>query len=257
MMNKIILFTALVSILSFSCKQNSADSISNDEEMNAEKISKNYPEIAKLEKPVTLDGQPNDEAWEKAKWLMIDEVWMGGELEKTDFRGRYKLLWDEDFIYILAETQDDVLRDTHKDGLDRYWDDDCLELFIDEDNSDGDHQYNHNAFAYHISTDLRTTDIGTDSLPAYFDNHLQAAKSTANITSIWEVKMSVYPDDYTSRSKPRKLKEGEEIGFMVAYCDNDNSPEREHFIGSNKIEGEDKNRGWIDAGVFNNWVLGK
>ena len=36
---------------------------------------------------------------------------------------------------------------------------------------------------------------------------------------------------------------------MVAYCDNDNSPEREHFIGSNKIEGEDKNRGWIDAGV--------
>lgn len=37
---------------------------------------------------------------------------------------------------------------------------------------------------------------------------------------------------------------------MLAYGDNDHSPERENFIGNVRIDGTDKNRGWIDAGVF-------
>jgi hypothetical protein len=42
------------------------------------------------------------------------------------------------------------------------------------------------------------------------------------------------------------------MGFMLAYCDNDNSPEREHFMGSHEVEAinGDKNRGYIDADVF-------
>lgn len=42
---------------------------------------------------------------------------------------------------------------------------------------------------------------------------------------------------------------------MVAYCDNDTSEQRENFVGSIAIEGDNKNRGWIDAGVFNDWTL--
>jgi len=45
------------------------------------------------------------------------------------------------------------------------------------------------------------------------------------------------------------------MGFAVAYCDNDNSQIRENFIGSEVIEGEDKNRGWIDAGIFGSLQL--
>ena len=40
------------------------------------------------------------------------------------------------------------------------------------------------------------------------------------------------------------------MGFAIAYCDNDHSVEREHFIGSEVVEGTDKNRGWIDADIF-------
>jgi hypothetical protein len=45
---------------------------------------------------------------------------------------------------------------------------------------------------------------------------------------------------------------GKKIGFMLAYCDNDGSKEREHFISSNDIEAVDgnKNLGYITADVF-------
>jgi len=46
------------------------------------------------------------------------------------------------------------------------------------------------------------------------------------------------------------LKSGKKMGFALAYCDNDHSTERENFIGSTIVEGEDKNKGWIDAGIF-------
>ena len=207
--------------------------------------------------PVRLDGLATDAAWANAEWHPIDQVWLGEPMEPGDFEGRFKLLWSEDKLFILAETKDDVLMDIHEDDLVQYWDDDCLELFIDEDNSDGDHQYTHNAFAYHISTKLRVTDMGRDGKPAFFDHHMQSSVTRTNRTSTWEVAMNVYSDDYTFGSPPRKLAEGEELGFMVAYCDNDTSEERENFIGSIAIEGEDKNRGWIDAGVFNNWKLVK
>ena len=48
-------------------------------------------------------------------------------------------------------------------------------------------------------------------------------------------------------------------GFMLAYCDNDGSKEREHFIGSVEIapKNGDKNRGYIDASVFGKLWLKK
>ena len=45
------------------------------------------------------------------------------------------------------------------------------------------------------------------------------------------------------------------IGFALAYCDNDKSEHREHFIGSVAVEGENKNKGWIDAHIFGTLLL--
>ena len=36
----------------------------------------------------------------------------------------------------------------------------------------------------------------------------------------------------------------------MAYCDNDGKDERDHFFGTNKIEGEDKNLTWKSADYF-------
>ena len=77
----------------------------------------------------------------------------------------------------------------------------------------------------------------------------------------WEVKISVYPDTFHHLKPvpPVKLTAGKKMGFMLSYCDNDGSPSRESFIGSHPIEpvDGDKNRGYIDASVFDVLTLEK
>ena len=56
--------------------------------------------------------------------------------------------------------------DSHRDPLEQYWDDDTVEIFVDEDFTGGNHQFNHNAFAYHMSLDNRAIDIRHGQTPA-------------------------------------------------------------------------------------------
>ena len=95
-----------------------------------------------------VDGVADESVWEKARWQELDQNWLGPEYTAEDFQGRYKVVWTENRIYLLAEIVDDVLTDTHRDPLVQYWDDDCLEIFLDEDYSGGEHHYNHNAETY-------------------------------------------------------------------------------------------------------------
>lgn len=205
-----------------------------------------------------IDGDGSDAVWGNAIWQPLDQIWLGDStLSKADFSGRYKIAWDQNNIYILAEIIDDTLIDMHPDGLDRYWDDDCLEIFLDEDASGGNHQYSYNAFAYHISLDGRVVDIKPDSAFQYYDDHCLMRRQTSGKTTIWEVAVKTYNDQYTDGEEniPRLLSPGKHLGFALAYCDNDHSAEREHFIGNVPIEGKDKNRGWIDASVFGHLSL--
>lgn len=216
-----------------------------------------YYAVYAPEAPV-IDGTADDAAWQKAPWYPLNQIWIGDSITPQDFSGRYKLVWTEDYLYILAEIQDDTLIDIHPDGLQFYWDDDCLEIFVDEDASGGIHQYNHQAFAYHVALDYRVADIGPDSLPHYYDGHVQCRRVTKGNTSVWEAAVALYPNTYQEDSphnKPVKLHRGKVIGFALAYCDNDRSPARENFIGSTFVPGQDKNRGWIDASIFERLVL--
>jgi Carbohydrate family 9 binding domain-like len=216
--------------------------------------SDNTPTLlaASMGTPV-LDGSASDNVWEAIEWIPLDQVWLGATPEKSDFSGQYKVAWDENNLYVLAEIVDDTLMDTHTDGLDKYWDDDCLEIFIDEDASGGNHQYNYNAFAYHIALDGRVVDIAADSSFSYFDEHAVCRRTTRNGVSVWEVAIKIYDGNkYVDGSEniPKMLSAGKKMGFALAYCDNDRSPERENFIGSVPVKGTDKNRGFIDASVF-------
>jgi hypothetical protein len=200
-----------------------------------------------------IDGKSEDAAWESAQWLPLDQTWIGTAPSAADFSGRYKILWDENNLYVLAEITDDSLIDIHPDGLFKYWDDDCLEIFIDEDASGGNHQYNYNAFAYHIAMDGKVVDIRPDSAPAYFNEHCTSRRITEGNTSTWEVAVHIFDGkkyEEDTENIPVMLKSGKKLGFALAYCDNDHSPERENFMGSTIVAGEDKNKGWIDAGIF-------
>ena len=205
-----------------------------------------------------IDGKAGDEAWQSAEWLPLDQVWMGAPIAPSDFIGRYKILWDENNLYILAEITDDTLVDIHSNGLLNYWDDDCLEIFVDENASGGNHQYNFNAFAYHIALDGKVVDITTDSIPAYFNDHVTVLRIAVGNTSIWELALKIFDGnkyEHGVENIPNMLKSGKKMGFALAYCDNDHSTAREHFIGSVRVEGEDKNRAWIDAGIFGDLQL--
>ena len=179
-------------------------------------------------------------------------MWLGEPYTAEDFSGRYKLSWADDGLYLLAEITDNKLVDTHENPLNLWWDDDCLEIFVDEDNSGGEHQYNHNAFAYHIALDGNVVDMSPQKEGQLYNSHLESKRLTKGNTSIWEVKIALFDDTYNDNASntPLKLEVGKVMGFALAYCDNDTSKTRENFIGSVFVEGDDKNRGWIDANIF-------
>ena len=201
----------------------------------------------------TVDGIADERVWERAEWRELNQRWLGPELSEGDFSGRYKVAWTEEKLYVLVEIVDDVLIDMHRDPLIQYWDDDCLEIFIDEDHSGGDHQYNHNAFAYHISLDNQAIDIGKDRKARSYSHHVESRWRQYADRLVWEVAIDIYSDAYrddASDNRPQRLSAGKVMGFMVAYCDNDGSDLRENFIGSEYAAGDHKDRGWIDAGLF-------
>ena len=212
--------------------------------------------------PITIDGV-SESAWDQAKWQPMPFL-MDGTLPDSDkdFKGRYKLLWDENYLYLQADIVDDVLIDTHPDPTDKYWDDDALEVFIDSDASGGNHQFNHTAFAYHIGLDNQAGDFGADKKPHLYTDHLIShwqRNSTAPYNITWEVAIKLYPNDFQEGvpNTPLKLTAKQVIGFMLAYCDNDGSKIREHFMGSHEVQpvNGSRNLGYIDASVFGKVTL--
>ena len=204
------------------------------------------------------DGYADEHAWNEAKWQPINHLWLGSAQSKEDFQGRFKVVWTDDKLYILAEIVDDVLYDGHRDPLIQYWDDDCLEVLIDENFSGGDHQFNHNAFAYHLSLDNQAVDIGTDQKPRNYSHHVESRWTQNEKNIIRESAISIYDDTYeddSDNNSPIKLFNGKEMGLMLAYCDNDGAVLRENFIGSESVATGAKDRGWIDAGIFGSLVL--
>jgi hypothetical protein len=213
--------------------------------------------------PIMVDGLA-EQTWDNAAWHSMTHLMAGSVPKSEDFTGRYKLLWDNQYLYLQAEVIDDILFDKTADPKVKYWDDDCLEVFIDSDASGGNHQYNHSAFAYHIALDNQAVDLGEDQKARLYNDHVTSRwqrnlKQHQKIT--WEVAIKLFPDNYSDDRPlpPITLKPEQKIGFMLAYCDNDGSHTREHFMGSHKIKpiNGDTNRGWIDADVFGNISLKK
>lgn len=225
----------------------------------AQKSNNRVTVINKAEVAPVIDGYKKDACWRSATWYPLNQKWLGEDYTKKDFKGRYKLSWSKEAIHLLVEVKDDLLIDQHEDPKKLWWDDDCLEVFVDEDNSGGNHQFNHNAFAYHIALNNHVIDLGPDEKPHFYDDHITCKRRTKGKKSTWELSFKLYNDTYIDDevNQSVELYEDKKVGFALAYCDNDGSEERENFIGSEIVEGEDKNRGWIDAGIFGTLILVK
>ena len=190
---------------------------------------------------ILVDGVASEPDWNRAAWREIKYKWLGPDYTPDDFEGRFKIVWTPERLYLLVEFTDDILFDSHRDPLVQYWDDDCLEIFVDEDYSGGDHQFNHNAFAYHFSLDNRAIDIGTEHKARDYSHHVASHWRQEGEKVVWEVSIDIYDDTYddgSTNNEPLTLEPGKILGLMVAICDH---------------QAED--RGWIDAGLFGKVVL--
>ena len=209
---------------------------------------------------MTIDGVADEADWDQAGWAPIDQLWLGVPVSENDFKGRFKALWSTEKLFLWVEITDDLLQDTHPNPTSSYWEDDCLEIFLDEDHSGGIHQYNYNAFAYHVALDYNVADIGTDRQVHLYNDHLTVKRKVSGNIRMWEFAVTIYNDQfvYGAQENPTvPLVEGKKMGFMLAYCDSDGSGTRESFIGSIMIQGNDKNLGWVDASVFGTMELVK
>lgn len=223
----------------------------------AQKKDHHIIEVNKADQLIHIDGVASESFWNINEWLPLDQLWIGKAYSKEDFSGRYKLAWNEEGLYLLVEVVDDVIYDQYKDPFTLWWDDDCVEVFVDQDNSGGEHQYNNNAFAYHVSYDGNVIDIAPDKEPRNYKSHVKSAYTNKGNTYTWELVVKLFDDSFVhgEAAESKLLSLNSKVGFALAYCDNDSSKERENFIGSVFVPGEDKNQGWINADIFSTLKL--
>ena len=208
---------------------------------------------ANTKTPLTIDGIADETAWTDKDWYSMNYKWMGSLPDSTDYYGRFKLAWDTEYLYILAEVADNILHPTLKDGIDNYWKGDYVEIFIDEDQSGGDHKYNHQAFAYHVSTEGHSIDKSTKEETIFFDEHIDVARTDLSGTYTWEMAVKLYDASYneeSSENKPVQLSLDKTIGFSIGYGDNDGNQNRENFMGSKLEHGINNDEGYTNSSVF-------
>ncbi|MBN1927476.1 MAG: T9SS type A sorting domain-containing protein [Prolixibacteraceae bacterium] len=239
------LFLTTLTISSFSFAQTQQDTI--------------YAYPAKS--PVVIDGSDADQCWIDAEWNPISVVWLpyyNAPMEEGDFSGRFKLAWDSLYLYILVEVVDDSLSDDHINPFDNYWNDDCVEIFIDEDRSMGYHQNNYNAFAYHVSITYDAIDGGTGNNVNLKNNLSVVMDTIGEKTYLWEIALKVYDKTFNPNNPEASrvtLFHNKLMGFSLAYCDNDETTSRENFIGSTFMPSNHSNDNYITADYMGTLLL--
>ena len=210
-------------------------------------------EAMKTTSPVVIDGCNKDDIWKNTDWYDMNYVWMGEQVDSTDYNGKFKLAWDNQYLYILVDIIDDHLTPTLENGIDNYWKGDYVEVFIDEDQSGGDHKFNHQAFAYHVSTEGHAIDKSTSENTIFLDDHVIVARSKEDNTHLWEMAIQLYRKDFDENATdnvPAEILKHKRIGFSIAYGDNDGNNSRENFMGSKKTHGQNNDEGYTNADVF-------
>ena len=207
---------------------------------------------------IYIDGCSTDADWAKRDWHSRNYVWMGEAVDAEDYQGKFKLAWDNDYLYILVSVMDEHLQPTLADGKDNYWKGDYVEVFIDEDQSGGNHHYNHQAFAYHVSTEGHAIDKSTAQETVFFDDHVQVQRSQEGNYHLWEMAIKLYDqgfDENSENNTPVTIIAGKRIGFSIAYGDNDGKQSRENFMGSKKTHGVNNDEGYVNSDVFGSVVF--
>ena len=173
--------------------------------------------IMKTDAAPAIDGNAMDPMWENAQAYSLDSIAKGEPLNSS---ATWKALWDEEYIYILVEVEDDILN--YGADIDP-WNRDAVEVFFDINNTDdtgesisvkqydvGDWQFRYNLVDKTISVGRGEDGVATDSKDG---DHIETGTNyVVELKFKWsELKSSL---DFT----PAK---GAELGIEVAVMDND------------------------------------
>ena len=218
-----------------------------------EAIEDGFFKAHKSKSPIKIDGCSKDVIWSSLNWYDMNYLSMGNRVDSVDYHGRFKLSWNSQFLYILVEVVDEKLNPTLGNGLDNYWKGDYVEVFIDEDKSGGNHKFNHQAFAYHVSTEGHTIDKNTLKETVFFDEHVEVMRSQEGNKHLWEMAFKLFDKQFnenTANNIPVEIFAQKSIGFSIAYGDNDGNNIRENFMGSKETHGNNNDEGYINSDVF-------
>jgi len=120
------------------------------ERTRAEKRQAGIPAtIRKATGSVVIDGKADD-LWSESRENKIGNVIYLPPSNDEDLSASYKAMWDEKNLYLLVDVTDDSLK--NDSGSDVWYLDDCVEVFIDADNSKSD-SYDDNDAQYHFDWD--------------------------------------------------------------------------------------------------------
>ena len=89
----------------------------------------------RAERPINVDGNLNEDSWEKAAWTdyFVD---IEGDLKPAPaYKTRVKMLWDSDYLYVGAEIQEPNLWATLRERDTVIFRDNDFEIFIDPNGS--------------------------------------------------------------------------------------------------------------------------
>jgi Carbohydrate family 9 binding domain-like len=83
--------------------------------------------------PIVIDGKGSDPAWAAAQWSNDFVDIEGDRRPKPSFRTRMKMLWDDKYLYVLAEMEEPNVWATLTEKNSIIYHDNDFEVFIDPD----------------------------------------------------------------------------------------------------------------------------
>ncbi len=162
-----------------------------------------------------IDGI-EDDVWSVADRNKLTNVVYSPLSSPNDLSADYKIMWDANNLYLLADVTDDVL----KNDADEAWENDAVEVFIDADNSKAA-SYGQNDYQYVFVWDKTSPRI--QEVKHQHTEGVQFAFSTTGTGYRAEIK---FPWS-TLGTKPHT---GSKIGLDVHVVDNDKGGKRDRKL---------------------------
>lgn len=187
--------------------------------------------IKKTSQAPVIDGQADD-LWAEAQKYMIANTIYSASSSPQDLSANYRLLCDQDNLYLLVDVTDDELRNDSEE----FYYDDSIELFIDADNSKND-GYGENDYTYNFNWDKASPNMEERGQP------YQGGIKSAMVTTGNGYRLEAKIPWAAIGTKPSA---GAKIGLDVHVNDDDDGGERE-----TKLTWSDKqDDAWQNPRVF-------